>query len=299
MRQGYFFRKGSRQTHLRRLGIALISPVVVYMLIVMVFPFIWALFVSLTDKKVGSEGSFIGFQNYVDLIKDPLFWRSVWNTVIFTVAAVALKVVFGVIMALLLNERIVFRNVNRALLILPWTIPTMVSVLIWQWIFSDISGVLNYILLNLNIVEERIGFLASRSLAMGAVVLVNAWRGIPFVGISVLAGLQCIDGTLYEAARIDGANVFQRFRSVTLPMIKNVTILATIVTTVWTLGDFEIVWVLTKGGPANGTQILSTLSYTFGFMNMDIGKALAVALISFPPLAVLMHFTTKRMLDQS
>ncbi len=299
MRQGYFFRKGSRQTHLRRLGIALISPVVVYMLIVMVFPFIWALFVSLTDKKVGSEGSFIGFQNYVDLIKDPLFWRSVWNTVIFTVAAVALKVVFGVIMALLLNERIVFRNVNRALLILPWTIPTMVSVLIWQWIFSDISGVLNYILLNLNIVEERIGFLASRSLAMGAVVLVNAWRGIPFVGISVLAGLQCIDGTLYEAARIDGANVFQRFRSVTLPMIKNVTILATIVTTVWTLGDFEIVWVLTKGGPANGTQILSTLSYTFGFMNMDIGKALAVALISFPPLAVLIHFTTKRMLDQS
>ena len=299
MRQGYFFRKGSRQTPLRRLGIALISPVVVYMLIVMVFPFIWALFVSLTDKKVGSEGSFIGFQNYVDLIKDPLFWRSVWNTVIFTVAAVALKVVFGVIMALLLNERIVFRNVNRALLILPWTIPTMVSVLIWQWIFSDISGVLNYILLNLNIVEERIGFLASRSLAMGAVVLVNAWRGIPFVGISVLAGLQCIDGTLYEAARIDGANVFQRFRSVTLPMIKNVTILATIVTTVWTLGDFEIVWVLTKGGPANGTQILSTLSYTFGFMNMDIGKALAVALISFPPLAVLIHFTTKRMLDQS
>lgn len=299
MRQGYFFRKGSRQTHLRRLGIALISPVVVYMLIVMVFPFIWALFVSLTDKKVGSEGSFIGFQNYVDLIKDPLFWRSVWNTVIFTVAAVALKVVFGVIMALLLNERIVFRNVNRALLILPWTIPTMVSVLIWQWIFSDISGVLNYILLNLNIVEERIGFLASRSLAMGAVVLVNAWRGIPFVGISVLAGLQCIDGTLYEAARIDGANVLQRFRSVTLPMIKNVTILATIVTTVWTLGDFEIVWVLTKGGPANGTQILSTLSYTFGFMNMDIGKALAVALISFPPLAVLIHFTTKRMLDQS
>lgn len=299
MRQGDYIRTGSRRANLRRLGIALISPVVIYMLIVMVFPFIWALFVSLTDKKVGSEGSFIGLQNYGEIMKDPLFWRSVLNTVIFTAAAVLLKVVFGVVMALLLNERIVFRNLNRALLILPWTIPTMVSVLIWQWIFSDISGVLNYILLNLHLVEERVGFLASRSLAMGAVVLVNAWRGIPFVGISVLAGLQCIDGTLYEAATIDGANVLQRFRSVTLPMIKNVTILATIVTTVWTLGDFEIVWVLTKGGPSNGTQILSTLSYTYGFMNMDIGKALAVALISFPPLAVLIHFTTKRMLDQS
>ncbi len=299
MRQGDYIRTGSRRANLRRLGIALISPVVIYMLIVMVFPFIWALFVSLTDKKVGSEGAFIGLQNYGEIMKDPLFWRSVLNTVIFTAAAVLLKVVFGVVMALLLNERIVFRNLNRALLILPWTIPTMVSVLIWQWIFSDISGVLNYILLNLHLVEERVGFLASRSLAMGAVVLVNAWRGIPFVGISVLAGLQCIDGTLYEAATIDGANVLQRFRSVTLPMIKNVTILATIVTTVWTLGDFEIVWVLTKGGPSNGTQILSTLSYTYGFMNMDIGKALAVALISFPPLAVLIHFTTKRMLDQS
>ncbi|MEG1525499.1 MAG: sugar ABC transporter permease [Clostridia bacterium] len=299
MKQVNPLRMPSRKKRLRNLGIALIAPVMLYMLVVMVFPFLWAIYISLTDKRVGTTGNFIGLRNYTSLFTDSLFWRSVFNTVIFTVGAVTLKVIFGMIMALILNEKIACRNLNRALLILPWTIPTLVSVLIWQWIFSDISGVLNYILLNLHVVESQVGFLASRWLAMGAVVLVNAWRGIPFVSISVLAGLQCIDATLYEAARIDGANAIQRFWNVTMPMVKNVTLLATIVTTVWTLGDFEIIWVLTRGGPANGTQILSTLSYTYGFMNMDIGKALAIALISFPPLAVLIHFTTKRMLEQS
>lgn len=288
-----------RQRNIRKLGTALIAPIVIYLLVVMVYPFCWAIFVSLTDKKVGTQGSFIGLSNYIDLFKDSLLWKSVLNTGIFAIGAVTLKVVFGMIMALILNEKIVCRNVNRALLMLPWTIPTIVSVLIWQWIFSDVSGVMNFLLMKLNLTDAPIGFFAKRELAMGVVILVNAWRGAPFVGISVLAGLQCIDETMYEAARIDGANAWKRFCNVTLPMVKNVTILAAIVTTVWTLSDFEIVWMLTKGGPSNGTQLLSTLSYTYGFMNMDLGKALAIALVSFPPLALLVHFSTKRMLEQS
>ena len=288
-----------RERNIRRLGMALMAPVIIYLLIVMVYPFCWAIFVSLTDKKVGTQGQFIGLRNYAELFKDSLFWKSAINTLIFAVGAVTLKVVFGMIMALILNEKIAFRNVNRALLMLPWTIPTLVSVLIWQWIFSDISGIMNFFLLKLGLIESPIGFLAKRWLAMGVVILVNAWRGAPFIGISVLAGLQCIDETMYEAARIDGANAWQRFCNVTLPLVKNVTLLAAIVTTVWTLSDFEIVWMLTKGGPSNGTQLLSTLSYTYGFMNMDLGKALAIALVSFPPLAVLVHFSTKKMLEQS
>lgn len=272
------------------------SPVLVYLLAIMLLPFGWALYLSFTDKTVGVPAHFIGFGNYVDLLKDSMFWKAVKNTIIFTAVAVVLKSVFGMVMALVLNEKIIFRNLFRVLLFLPWTIPTIVSVFTWQWIYSDVGGVLNYLLLKINAIGRPIGWLAKPDLAMMSVIIVNVWRGIPFMGIAILAGLQSVSKEMYEAAMLDGAGAVKRFFYMTLPSVKEVTILAAVMTTIWTLNDFEIIWLLTRGGPDNGTQVLSTLSYTIGFLNMSLGKAIAIAIMTMPPLIMLINYVTKRSL---
>lgn len=282
-----------------KLAYVLMSPVLIYLLAVMVVPFGWALYLSFTNKVVGVPAKFIGLGNYIDLVKDSLFWKAVWNTVVFTLVAVIGKTVFGMIMALVLNEKIVFRNVFRVLLFLPWTIPTIVSVFTWQWIYSDVGGVLNYLLLKVHLISQPVGWLASPDLAMISVILVNVWRGIPFMGIAILAGLQTLSKEMYEAAMLDGAGAFKRFIYMTLPSVKEVTVLAAVMTTIWTLNDFEIIWLLTRGGPSNGTQVLSTLSYTIGFLNMSLGKAIAIAILTMPPLIMLINFVTKRSLSSN
>lgn len=280
-----------------RLAYVLLGPALAYLLAVMVLPFGWAVYLSFTNKTVGVPASFVGLSNYIGLVQDSLFWKAVWNTIVFTVVAVIGKTVFGMVMALVLNERIVLRNVFRVLLFLPWTIPTIVSVFTWQWIYSDVGGVLNFLLMKLGIVGQPVGWLATPELAMFSVILVNVWRGIPFMGIAILAGLQTISKEMYEAAMLDGANAVQRFWHMTLPSVREVTVLAAVMTTIWTLNDFEIIWLLTRGGPSNGTQVLSTLSYTIGFLNMSLGKAIAIAILTMPPLILLINYVTKRSLS--
>ncbi|MEV5030249.1 sugar ABC transporter permease [Paenibacillus sp. LPE1-1-1.1] len=272
------------------------SPVLIYLLAIMVLPFGWALYLSFTNKVVGMPAVFTGLSNYLDLVKDSLFWKAAFNTLMFTVIAVFFKTVFGMIMGLVLNEKIIFRNVFRVLLFLPWTIPTIVSVFTWQWIYSDVGGVLNFILQKLHLIDAPVGWLAAPDLAMFSVILVNVWRGIPFMGIAILAGLQTISKDIYEAAMLDGAGAVKRFIHMTLPSVREVTIMAAVMTTIWTLNDFEIIWLLTRGGPSNGTQVLSTLSYTIGFLNMSLGKAIAIAIMTMPPLILLINYVTKRSL---
>ncbi|MCS7460869.1 sugar ABC transporter permease [Paenibacillus doosanensis] len=281
-----------------RLAYALMSPVLIYLLAVMVLPFGWAVYLSFTNKTVGVPAAFIGLKNYTDLLQESIFWKAVWNTVVFTVVAVIGKTVFGMAMALVLNEKIVFRNVFRVLLFLPWTIPTIVSVFTWQWIYSDVGGVLNFILMKTGLIGGPVGWLAAPDLAMFSVILVNVWRGIPFMGIAILAGLQTVSKEMYEAAMLDGAGAVKRFIYMTLPSVKEVTVLAAVMTTIWTLNDFEIIWLLTRGGPSNGTQVLSTLSYTIGFLNMNLGKAIAIAILTMPPLIMLINIVTKRSLSK-
>lgn len=276
----------------------LTAPAMGYLLLIMGLPLIWAVFVSLTDKRVGADGNFIGLKNYTDLLVDPLFWKTFKNTVVFTMGAVVVKVFFRLIMALVLNEPLRGRSVYRVLMFLPWTLPTIVSVFTWQWMFSDVGGVLNALAVKLPGVDEPIKWLSSPGWAMVSVIIVNAWRGIPFLGIAILAGLQAVPTEQYEAAHVDGANVWQRFTQITLPSIKNVVLLAATITTIWTLSDFEIIWLLTRGGPSDATQVFSTLSYTIGFLNLDIGKAIAVAVLSIPFLIVLINIVTKTTLEE-
>ena len=270
----------------------------VYLLAVMALPLLWALYISFTDKSIGRSESFVGFEQYAELLSDPLFWRTVLNTLVFTVGAVVLKLIFGMIMALVLNESFRGRAIYRVLLFLPWTVPTIVSVFVWQWMFSDVGGVFNAVLRIFGLIEAPVPWLTDPEMAMISVILVNAWRGIPFIGIVLLAGLQGISHDLYEAARLDGANVVQRFAYITLPMIRSVAMLAAVITTVWTLNDFEIIWLLTRGGPADATQVFSTLSYTEGFLNLNLAKASAIAILSIPPLVILINYVTKRTLKE-
>ncbi|HIY00900.1 MAG TPA: sugar ABC transporter permease [Candidatus Blautia faecipullorum] len=283
----------------RRLAFILIAPAVLYLILVMGLPLLWAVYTSLTDKVIGAaEVNFIGLANYIDIIKDPVFQKALLNTFIFAFFAVLGKVVFGVIMSLTMNQPLRGRGVIRVAMILPWTIPTIVSVFAWQWIYSDVGGALNRILMVLHITDHQIGWLSTTNMAMFSVILVNVWRGTPFIAISVLAGLQNISPDLYEAASLDGANVIQRFLYVTLPSVKNVIILAAFVTTIWTLNDFEIVWLMTRGGPSHATELVSTYSYIQGFMNSDIARSIAASLILVPILVVLVHYVTKSSLSE-
>lgn len=292
-------KKGFYKKKEKYLALLLVAPATIYLLVVMLFPFLWAIYISFTDKMVGMEGKFIGLTNYIEIIQDPIFLKALGNTLIFTTTAVIGKVILGVAMALVINQKIRARGMFRSLLILPWTIPTVISILTWQWMFSDVGGVLNRIMSDLGISDEPILWLSASGVAMFSVVLVNIWRGFPFVGISVLAGLQAIPGDYYEAASIDGANTFQKFWHITLPQIKGVITLATIVTTIWTLNDFEIVWLLTKGGPANSTNLISTYSYIVGFNNMDLGKAIAVSILFLPVMMLLINaFTKKNVMEE-
>ncbi len=285
----------------KKLAIILIAPVVLYLVLVMGLPLLWAVYTSLTDKVIGAaEVNFIGIANYIDIIKDSVFQKALFNTFIFAFFAVIGKVVLGVIMSLTMNQPVRGRGIMRVAMILPWTIPTIVSVFAWQWIYSDVGGALNRILMVLRITDHQIGWLSTTSMAMFSVILVNIWRGTPFIAISVLAGLQNISPDLYEAASLDGANVIQRFFYVTLPSVKNVIILSAFVTTIWTLNDFEIVWLMTRGGPSHATELVSTYSYIQGFMNSDIARSIAASLILVPILVILVHYVTKSSLaDES
>ena len=275
----------------------LIAPVALYILGVMVFPFCWALYVSFTDKLIGVEGSFIGLGNYIELLQDPIFLMSIVRTFIFTGGSVILKLIFGIAMAVVLNEKLRCRNMFRSILLLPWTLPTVVVVLVWQWMFSDVGGVLNALLQMIG-VSKPVLWLARPGMAMFSVILVNVWKGTPFIAISVLAGLQNISLEYYEAASIDGANVIQKFVRITLPLLRDVIFLAALMTTIWTLNNFEVIWLLTKGGPSNATNVAAVYSYITAFRNNNLSNAISISVLFLPIMILLINKITKKSLEE-
>lgn len=275
----------------------LIAPVALYIICVMLFPFLWAVYVSLTDKIIGIKGNFVGLKNYIDLLSDRIFLKSVINTLIFTGGSVLLKVIFGITMAVVLNENIKGRNFIRSIYLLPWTIPTVVVVLAWQWMFSDVGGVFNAIIQGIGF-KNQVLWLSNPKMAMLSVITVNAWKGTPFIAISVLAGLQSISPEYYDAAKVDGTNAVQRFFYITLPQVKDVIIMATLMTTIWTLNNFEVIWLLTKGGPSNATNVVAVYSYLTAFTSSYLSKGIASSILAFPLMIVLINRVTRRMLEE-
>ncbi len=272
------------------------APLIIYIVMVLLVPMIWGIYMSFTNKTIGGSAGFIGLENYKQLLQSPEYINSLKNTAIFTVCSIIGKLIFGILMALALNVNFAGRNVVRALLLIPWTLPNIVAVLNWRWIFSATGGIANYLLKSLHLIDKDLVWFGTAGLAMTTIIVANVWRGTPFFGISILGKLQTIPKDYYEAASIDGANMFQRFWYVTLPEIKDVILLSTLMSTIWTINEFESVWLLTGGGPNGSTEVMNVFSYKTAMTSMQLGKGIAVAVLAMPIFMVLISILSKRML---
>ena len=251
------------------------------------YPLLYGIFLSLEDRRVASPGTFVGFANFVTLAHDAVFWQVVRNTFIYVTVTTVLKLAGGLGMALVMNQAFRGRNLVRAFLLLPFIVPTALSTVAWMWILDPTFSVVNWLLVHGKLITSGYSFLGNATLAMGSLIVVNTWRGMPFYGITLLAGLQTISYELYEAAAIDGATGVQRFLYVTLPVIKPVLIIVTMFSVIFTFGDFQLIYALTHGGPANATHVFSTWSFDIGMSAGQLGMGAAVALAILPALALL------------
>lgn len=267
-------------------GYGLISPAVFLMLVLLAYPFILAVYISLTDRVLGEPGKFIWLGNFIKLLQDSLFRQTVWNSFVYTVTTVFFKMLLGIILALLLNQEIPCRNLIRGAILLPWIVPTSLSVLTWLWMFDSLFSVVNYILLGIGLISKKIPWLGDPFWAMVSVIIVNTWRGLPFFAVSFLAGLMTIPKELYEAAETDGAMRFRQFWHITLPLLQPVIAVVVLFSTIWTFADFQIVYILTHGGPINATQIFATMAYDVALVAGRIGEGSAISLFLFPALLV-------------
>jgi multiple sugar transport system permease protein len=245
-----------------------------------------AIWFSLSDYWVGSPGPFVGLTNYRDILGNEVFRQTVWNSFVFTAIAVALKTVLGVWLALLLARNLKFKRLLRGAVLLPWVIPTALSTLGWWWMFDSLYSVVNWTAIRLGLMTAPgPNWLGQANYAMAAVIAVNVWRGLPFFAITVLAGLVAIPREYYEAAEVDGASAWLRFRHVTLPLLRPVIAVVTLFSTIFTFSDFNIVQVLTRGGPVNSTHLFATLAYQVGLFGGNLGQGAAISLFLFPMLA--------------
>jgi len=276
------------------LGYLLVAPVVLLLAALVAYPFFMAIGYALSDRTLADPGVFVGLENFELLWENQIYRQTLRNTFIFTAGSVALRLILGVGLALLLNESFRGRRMVRAAILLPWIVPTVLGTMAWLWMFNPNFSVLNYILKETGLSSRGFEWLTDPNLALFSVLLVNAWRGVPFMAITVLAGLQAIPADLYDASSIDGAGKFQRFRYVTLPLVMPVLLTALVLSIIWTFSDFGIVYGLTKGGPMNATHVLATLSYQTGLASGNIGEGAAISLTMLPVLLVLIIWQLRR-----
>jgi ABC-type sugar transport system permease subunit len=268
------------------LGYLLVAPLVISILILVVYPFFFAIAISFTDRMVGAEGEWVGLGNYAYLMGQPQFLATIRNTIVLVASVQTLKLVLGLGIAVLLNQNVRFRSFWRGLILLPWAMPAFVAFITWRLLFAPQGGAFNYILIELNLVTSHVEFLSDPDLAMISVIIASFWRGFPFWVISFLAAMQNVPHELYEAAALDGAGAWKRFRHVTLPGIRHVVLVVILVSTIWTTNSFEAVWLMTGGGPSNATMTFPVLAY-YGLQSLQIGEAAAVSVAMLPIFAVL------------
>ncbi len=277
------------------LGYLMVAPALLLLIVLLGYPFIQAVWLTMLDKRVGVEGNFIGLGNYIDLWSDQVYRWTVMNTMIFTAVSVVCKVVFGLTGALILNQAFRMKNFFRGFILLPWIIPSVLSALVWLWMYDDTFGVISRTLIAFGLIEEKILWLSQWGIALTSIIIVNVWRTMPFFIVSLLAALQTVPKDQYEAAENDGANLLSQFWNVTLPNIKHVLIIVTLFGTIWTMSDFNIIFVLTSGGPANSTHVFSTLAYQYALGAGKLGEGIAVSFTMFPLLFVIIFYRLYRM----
>ena len=288
-------RRAARGTVLQSRGLAgflFLLPALAFLLIFLTYPLGLGVWLGFTDTRIGRAGVWIGLENYQLLWDDSLFWLSVFNTLLYTVAASILKFALGLWLALILNEKLAFKSFFRAVLLLPWVVPTVLSAIAFWWIYDAQFSVISWGLISMGVIDTPINFLGDVENARASVIAANVWRGIPFVAITLLAGLQTISPSLHEAATLDGASGWQRFRYITLPMLSPLIAVVMTFSVLFTFTDFQLIYVLTRGGPLNATHLMATLSFQRAIPGGQLGEgaAIAVAMIPFLLAAILFSY---------
>ncbi len=265
----------------------MMTPPLLFLAALVGYPFCYGILLSLQDRPVAHPGVFVGLKNFATDLNDAIFWKVAFNTFFYTAAATLLKMVGGLALALAMNQQFPLKNLVRALLLLPFIVPTVLSTVAWMWILDPAFSVLNWLLVMLGVPKPGPSWLGNPILAMLSIILINTWRGLPFYGITLLAGLQTVPPELYEAATIDGSSGWQRFRYVTLPLLRPIILIVTLFSVIFTFADFQLVYVLTHGGPQNATQLFATYAFDIAMGAGQLGLGASVALAMLPALALL------------
>jgi len=271
----------------RVLGVLLLTPTIILLTLFIAYPFVKGIWISLTSASVGNPGEFVFFRNFVKVWNDSIFQDAARNTFVYTAIATVGKLALGMWLALLLNRHFHGKRLVRAAMLLPFIVPTVLSTFAWKWMFDPTFSVLNWSLYHMGLIQTRIGWLTDPTLALGSVIVVNIWRGMPFYAITLLAGLQTVNPELHEAAAIDGATAWHRFWRITWPLLLPVTMVVTLFSVIQTFADFQLVYVLTNGGPANSTHLFATYAYQIGINTGLLGEGAAASLAMFPLLFVI------------
>jgi multiple sugar transport system permease protein len=267
-------------------------PAVALLLVFLTYPLGLGIWLAFTDTRIGRSGVFIGLENFESLWDDRIFWLSVTNTLLYTGVATVGKFGLGLWLALLLNDCIPFKSLIRAIVLVPWIVPTVLSAIAFWWIYDPQFSIISFMLRGAGLIDGNIDFLGTPWAARFSLIAANIWRGIPFVAISLLAGLQTISPSLYEAAMLDGATPWQRFVHVTLPMLMPVLSVVLTFSVLFTFTDFQLVYAITRGGPVNSTHLMATLAFQRGIPGGQLGEgaAIAVAMIPFLVAATLISY---------
>jgi multiple sugar transport system permease protein len=273
------------------LGLLFMLPAAALLVLFLTYPLGLGVWLGFTDANVGRPGEWIGTDNYEYVLSDGVFLLSVWNTFLYTAIASAIKFALGLWLALLLNQHIPFKAFVRAIVLLPFIVPTVLSAIAFWWIYDAQFSVISWTLTRLGLIDRYIDFLGEPTLARGSVIAANIWRGVPFVAICLLAGLQTIPPSLYEAAAIDGASGWQKFRHVTLPMLSPIIAVVMTFSVLFTFTDFQLIWVLTRGGPINATHLMATLSFQRAIPGGALGEGAAIATAMIPFLLAAIMFS--------
>jgi multiple sugar transport system permease protein len=273
------------------LGVLFLLPAAAILLVFLTYPLGLGVWLGFTDARIGERGIYTGLENYELLWGDSVYWLSVFNTVLYTVVASVIKFGLGLWLALILNENLPFKSFLRAIVLLPWVVPTVLSAIAFWWIYDAQFSIISWALMKAGLLSAPINFLGDAANARASVIAANIWRGIPFVAICLLAGLQTIPPSLLEAARLDGASSWQRFRHITLPMLSPIIAVVMTFSVLFTFTDFQLIYVLTRGGPVNATHLMATLSFQRAIPGGQLGEGAAIAVSMIPFLLAAIMFS--------
>ena len=279
------------QNNRNALGLIFRLPAAVLLLLFLTYPLGLGVWLGFTDAKVGRSGEWIGLENYAFLIGDSVTQLALFNTLFYTTIASVLKFLLGLWLALLLNRNLRFKSFFRAVILLPYIVPTALSAIAFWWLFDAQFSVISWVLVKLGVIDGYIDFLGSPWNARFSVIAANVWRGVPFVAITLLAGLQTISPSYYEASAIDGATPAQQFRHVTLPLLTPIIAVVMTFSVLFTFTDFQLIYVITRGGPLNATHLMATLSFQRAISGGALGEGAAISIAMVPFLLAAIMFS--------